>query len=204
MKIERINDNKLKIVLTKQDLIEKDIDIHTLNPNSIESQDLFFDILQELEFYYGFDMGNSQILLEGISTSNGGMILTVTRNSPNAHSHEKKKPMPKIKATKKECIKDVKELIYKFDSFDSFLEFVYRLKRMNIKYENSLYEYNENYYLVLSCTADHQETYKKLLFILSDYATFTANMSIKNKLCEHGSLIISKTAIQTLRKTKTN
>lgn len=206
MKIERINDDKLKIVLTKQDLIDKDIDIHTLNPNSIESQDLFFDILQELEFYYGFDMGNSQVLLEGISTSNGGMILTVTRNSGNKHSHthEKSKQVPKLKATKKESTKDIKELIYKFESFDSILDFVYRLKRMNIKYINSLYEYNEKYYLVISCTSDHQETYKKLLFILSDYATFTTNASIKNKLCEHGSLIIQNNAIQTLKKIKTN
>ncbi len=200
MKIEKISDNKLKIVLSKQDLIDKDIDIHTLNPNSMESQDLFFDILQEIEFYYGFDMGNSQVLLEGVSTSNGGMILTVTKTTP--HAHDSIKPVPKLKVKKKEATQSVKELIYKFDSFDNFVEFVYRLNRLSIKYQNSLYEYNHNYYLVLSCTMENSETYKKLLFVLSDYASFTANPVIKNKLSEYGSLLIEKNAIQKIKKSK--
>lgn len=202
MKIERINDNKLKIVLSKQDLIDKDIDIHTLNPNSMESQDLFFDILQEIEFYYGFDMGNSQVLLEGVSTSNGGMILTVTKSNTHTHdhTHTSSKQPPKLKVKKKASNNDIKELVYKFDCFDNFLEFVYRLKRLPIKYENTLYEYNNNYYLFLNCTADYQETYKKLLFVLSDYATFTSNPAIKNKLSEHGSVIIENQAIQKIKK----
>lgn len=198
MKIERINDNKLKIVLTKQDLIDKNIDIHTLNPNSIESQDLFFDILQEIEFHYGFDMGNSQILLEGVSTSNGGMILTVTKNP--AHTHESMKSMPKLKARKKQTSDNTKDLVYMFEDFDNLLEFASRLKKHTIKYQNSLYEYNGNYYLVLSCNNDNQEIYKNLLFIISDYATFISNNFIKNKLVEYGNVIIEKNAINQLKK----
>ena len=203
MKIERINDNKLKIVLSKQDLIDKNIDIHTLNPNSIESQDLFFEILQEIEFYYGFDMGNSQVLLEGVSTSSGGMILTVTKNSATPkHSHTVTKNKPKIKATKKTNVLETKDLIYKFDDFDSICEFINRIKNIRITYENSLYEYNQNYYLVLSCSENDEKIYKKLLFILSDYATFTSNVSIKNKLNEYGNMIIEKNAINQIKKKK--
>lgn len=203
MKIERINDNKLKIVLSKQDLIDKNIDIHTLNPNSIESQDLFFDILQEIEFYYGFDMGNSQVLLEGVSTSSGGMILTVTKNSATPkHNHTNTKIKPKIKATKKNNTLEMKDLIYKFDDFDNICEFINRIKNIRITYENSLYEYNQNYYLVLSCSENDEKIYKKLLFVLSDYATFASNVSIKNKLNEYGNMIIEKNAINQLKKKK--
>lgn len=207
MKIEKISDNKLKVVLSKQDLIDKDIDIRNLKPNSMESQDLFFDILQEIEFYYGFDMGGSQILVEGVSTSNGGMILTVTKTNsvhegipPIHRPHSTKKPSAKLKAKKKTTNQVPKDLIYKFDSFDNFIEFAYRLRKLPIKYENSLYEYNQEYYLSLSCTLEDTPTYKQLLFAISDYAVFTPNISMKNRLSEYGTLLIKKNAIQKILK----
>ena len=47
-----------------------------------------------------------------------------------------------------------------------------------------------------------EKIYKKLLFVLSDYATFTSNVSIKNKLNEYGNIIIEKNAIGQLKKIK--
>ena len=49
MKFEKLNENKIRITLSTQDLIEKDIDFHSFMSNSIKSQDLFLDILEEAE-----------------------------------------------------------------------------------------------------------------------------------------------------------
>ena len=49
MRIEKLNDNKIRIFLNTEDLKEKNIDIHTLMSNSIESQDLFYNMLDKAE-----------------------------------------------------------------------------------------------------------------------------------------------------------
>lgn len=49
MKIEKIAENKIRIILDSHDLEEKNIDLHTFMSDSIESQDLFYDMLDKAE-----------------------------------------------------------------------------------------------------------------------------------------------------------
>ena len=45
MRFEKLNEDKIRITLNREDLIKKNIDFHVFMSNSIESQDLFFDML---------------------------------------------------------------------------------------------------------------------------------------------------------------
>ncbi len=45
MKFEKLSENKIKITLTSQDLKDKNIDFHSFMSNTLEKQDLFWDIL---------------------------------------------------------------------------------------------------------------------------------------------------------------
>ena len=54
MKFEKLNENKIRITLSIRDLEEKDIDFHDFMSNSLESQDLFLDMLEEAEEKVGF------------------------------------------------------------------------------------------------------------------------------------------------------
>ena len=49
MKLEKLNDNKIRITLNLDDLKENHIDFHTFMSNSIESQELFLDMLDKAE-----------------------------------------------------------------------------------------------------------------------------------------------------------
>lgn len=49
MKIEKLNDDKIRITLNLKDLEENHIDFHTFMSNSIESQELFLDMLDKAE-----------------------------------------------------------------------------------------------------------------------------------------------------------
>ena len=49
MQIEKINNNKLKVILNIDDLEENNIDLNTFMANSLESQELFLDILDLAE-----------------------------------------------------------------------------------------------------------------------------------------------------------
>ena len=54
MRFEKLNEDKIRITLSHEDLVKKDIDFHDFMSNSIESQDLFFDMLEEAEKEIGF------------------------------------------------------------------------------------------------------------------------------------------------------
>jgi len=195
MKIEKINDNKLKIVLTKQDLIDKHIDIKNLNPNSMESQNLFFDLLQEIESYHDFDLEDSQILLEGVSTANGSMILTITKRNDD-FIETKKSPKLIVKKKKENTNLANTEFIYKFDNLDTFIDFSSSIKTLPKRYINTLYKLKENYYLTLKIANIKEDSYKNVFLQLSDYAETMPYNNYKEKLTEYGEIIIKNSAIQ--------
>ena len=69
MKFEKLTENKIRIILNLQDLNEKNIDYHTFMSNSIESQDLFLDMLAKAESEIGFVTRDYKLLLEALGDS---------------------------------------------------------------------------------------------------------------------------------------
>ena len=80
MKIKKINNDKLKIILSSNDLDEKNIDIDSFLANPIESQNLFFEILDLAEEKFDFDIENNRAIVETISLDDNNIfILTITK-----------------------------------------------------------------------------------------------------------------------------
>ena len=70
MKIEKLNENKIRITLDLSDLKEKNIDFHSFMSNPIESQSLFLDMLETAEKEVGFITRNYQLSIDALATSN--------------------------------------------------------------------------------------------------------------------------------------
>ena len=70
MQIEKITENKIKIILNIQDLQEKNIDLHSFMSNSIESQDLFYDMLDKAEKEIGFETKDYKLIIEALAIPN--------------------------------------------------------------------------------------------------------------------------------------
>ena len=79
MKFERLNENKIRITMSIQDLEDKDIDFHDFMSNSFETQDLFLDVLAEAEEKIGFRTRNCRVKIEALAMTENDFILTVTR-----------------------------------------------------------------------------------------------------------------------------
>ena len=54
MKIEKLNEDKIRITLDINDLKEKNIDFHSFMSNSISTQSIFVDMLKKAEKEVGF------------------------------------------------------------------------------------------------------------------------------------------------------
>ena len=163
MQIKKINNNKLKVILSTNDLNKKNIDVDSFLSNSIESQDLFFEILDLAEEELNFNIENNKAVVETISLDNNIFVLTITKlknNFDNCYQNQTK--------------------IYCFETFDDIFNIYSFLDKDN----TYVYEFSGNYYLVLNnITCNNQK-------ILSEYSEPIKNSDIlESVLIEHGKKI---------------
>lgn len=133
MQIKKINNDKLKIILNLNDLDEKNIDIDSFLANPIESQNLFFEILDLAEEKYDFDIENNKAIIEAISLDNNIFILTITklRNETCTYVNTPK--------------------TYYFENINDLLNLYSVMKKNNINFNTSyIYQFGNKYYFLLN------------------------------------------------------
>ena len=200
MKIEKLTDNKIRIIINLEELSKKNIDLHSLAHNSDKAQTLFKSILSEAEKQVGFKVKNCKLLVEAFATSEGVVVLTLTKykNELNTESSPKK-----LKYKRKALCTSARNAVYKFNNFEEFCNFCTycnTTKLSNLRgfaKNTALYEYNTSYYLVLSNINANFE-YSSLFFSsISEFASLVSNsIIIKSKLDEHGKIIFKANAIK--------
>lgn len=199
MRIEKLNENKIRIFLNLEDLRKKNIDLHTFMSNSLETQDLFKDMLDKAEVEVGFNSRNHKLLIEALASSNGNFIFTITRVKPDSISNVGL-PKPKLK---KQIIKPNKALsIYCFNTFDDFCEFCNYIYSCNLKdcitklKSSSLILFKNNYYLILNNIRLNVADIKSFSYVISEFASKSKNeILLERKLKEYGKIIFEKNAI---------
>ncbi|MBR6504323.1 MAG: adaptor protein MecA [Clostridia bacterium] len=194
MKIEKLTDNKIKIILNLEDLKEKNIDFHSFMSNSIETQDLFIDILKEAEKQVGFVTNNYNIHIEAFATSDGDFIFTITRISV-IEIPKRKKLIYKRK--KFEPNRNVS--IYCFHSFDDYCNFCSFLNSNSSNYlgNSSLIQYKSKYYLILTDIKMNLVNSKQFFTYISEFANICNKSGLfTNILLEHGEKLIDENAIE--------
>ena len=123
MQIKKINSDKLKVILSSNDLNEKNINVDSFLSNSIESQNLFFEILDLAEEKYDFYIDNNKAIVETISLDNNIFVLTITKqkNDQAIFSNQTSR-------------------IYYFENFNDFLEFYILSHKKKISQSNGVQE----------------------------------------------------------------
>lgn len=201
MKIEKLNENKIRITLDLNDLEEKNIDFHSFMSNSIDAQSLFMDMLEKAEEEIGFKTKDYKIMIEALATSDGNFIITVTRLVPDLEKNALKKKKLKIK--RKSPSFNNQLAIYKFKTFDDFCDFCVSLDHPNLSavqksFSNtSLYSYNSYYYLIIAGIKTEPSLLKSFCTNVTEFGSYVHNSKLfYNKLTEYGKIIIKKNAIK--------
>ena len=79
MKVEKINNNKVKITLTFDELEKREIDIKDIEKNSEIAKNLFMDLIEESNIDEEFEFEDSQLLIEACSDNNNLFVVTITK-----------------------------------------------------------------------------------------------------------------------------
>lgn len=168
MQIKKINNDKLKVILSSNDLDEKNIGVDSFLANSLESQDLFFEILDLAEEQYDFNIENNKAVVEAINLDNNLFILTIT----------------KLKSDFKNSYNTSLKIFY-FENMDDIFTIYNILNKNNSNLENTyIYEFNNKYYLLLNNISDNIEN------ILLEYSSPINNpLFFESILIEHAKRI---------------
>lgn len=203
MKFEKLSENKLRIILSIKDLEEKDIDFHDFMSNSLETQDLFLDMLEEAEEQVGFNTRNYRVKIEALAMTDMNFIVTVTRMVPETEKQNSITPRKKFKVRRKESKTEAKQMIYKFNCFDDYCNFIEYLHKnglessTNIAKEVSVYTYKNQYYLILNNINLEYDNTLKFCNSIIEFASFIHNTNLFiSKLYECGNIVIKNNAIK--------
>ena len=198
MKIEKLNENKIKITFDSKYLENNHISIHSFMSNSIEKQALFLTLLDAAERDVGFITENYKISVEALTQNKDIFTLIISR-----FLEKSSKPLKnRLHTYRKLSSFDSITTLYKFENFEIFSSFSNYLFNKNpeivtlLNEKNTLYEYNNSYFLAI----DRLYLEKKLLFkITTLFSEFSEYIKIsKNtlqKLKEVGNILIKNNAI---------
>ena len=198
MKIEKLTDNKIRIIIDLDELSEKNIDINSLSKNNENAHTLFQAILNEAEKQVGFKVQNCKLLVEAFSTTDGYVIFTLTKYKNDSSSNSSKK----VRYKRKSLSTSYKNAIYKSSNFDEFCNFCTycnscKLSDLKGFAKNiSLYEYKDFYYLIFT-NINIEYKYTNFFYTsISEFSNLISNsMILKSKLIEHGNAIFKTNAI---------
>ena len=148
MKIEKIDDNKIKVVLSFDDILLMDLDITEIAPDSKDAEKLFSDILNKAYEEIGFKVSDSRFMIEAIPSYKEGYVMFVTKLSKGKKNSE------------------LYTVIYSFSCID-ILKSVFGMIMEKFEGKYKIYSLDGAFYLVLSGKQGGDFEYIKI--ILVDY-----------------------------------
>lgn len=79
MKIEQVNENQIRCILTKEDLEERKIKFSELTYGSEKATRLFRDVMQQANFEYGFTPDEHPLMIEAVPMQSGMIVFVITK-----------------------------------------------------------------------------------------------------------------------------
>ena len=204
MKIEKLTENKIRVIINGQDLKDNHIDLHTLMTKTLESQNLFLKMLLKAEQEVGFHTDGCRLLIEAFSSTDDNFVFTITKykKSDNDISEDINIPKRKISVRRKSINLKSSTTIYCFEDFDNFCNFcqflnnIHEFESKKMSKDFSLYWYQDNYYLVISNINITYPYLKNFYSAISEFGKSASySTSFQNKLLEHGKIIMKKNAL---------
>lgn len=192
MKIERLKENKIKIVINSEELLHWGISADAVVKNLPETREMLFSVLRKAKIETGFSCENSRLVVEtAVNTQSGVLTLFVTKVS----TQDEKELFEKISAMKKADIlknihmltnRDEKRITVKLESLENVIAMC---RGMNDYFGGTLYLYEDSYYM--TAQGHHAER-------MLEYADIVKN-AYRPVIEEHGVLIADKNAFSLIR-----
>ncbi len=177
MKIEKIEANKIRVILSELDLIDMNINVKALTPDSPRLHGFLYEIMEKVKAQTGFNPYSGQVVVEA-TPNRDGITLTVTKLFEK--TAQKRKRPQNIRAVIK---KAPPKITYSFSSFEDICS-LFSVSDAESFCSGKLYEYMEKFYIIIPKNANSQ---------IHEFANAEGGFLFgENFLSEHGKLHAEK------------
>lgn len=216
MKIEKVSDNRIKIMFDSDELEENNISVHSFLANSEDTKKLFIAILDIANEEFGFNAKDCKINYETISFDNKKFMIIITKALCNTKINSNNSPYNLLEIYNTQTSNNFEDettsnyykysnkdiLFYKFSSIEELFNFCTFLTSsyLKINFKNSLYQYHNNYFLKVNLQELDNIERTTITSIMCEYtdSIYLSNLAI-SKFNETCNLLIENNAIQSLK-----
>jgi len=198
MKIERLSQDKIRIFLTFDDLLERGIQKEDMWREIPKVNELFSEMMDQAHTELGFE-ASGPLAVEVFALPAQGMVVIVTRGKVNLHAddslHEDE-----------ETDEDVYELevtleqsdivMYAFRDFEDVISVSRQLKQSALTEDGRLFAYNGKYILAIDPSFIDPPRHNALIALLAEFGEATS--VTEAVLEEYGKTILNEGAIRQL------
>lgn len=203
MKIEKLTEDKIRIIVNPSDLELENLDMKSIMTKTIDCQGFFIHMLEKAKDEVGFNTDGCKLLIEAFSSSDDILVFTITKYSEREFS--KNTDLNKKLKVKRKCLNTTnKEALYRFKTFDEFCDFCeciskqYKFDVKKLSKNTYLYLYNNTYYLLMKNMNIDDIAIRNFYSIASEFLIpVHYSNNFESKLLEHGKLIIKGNSIVT-------
>ena len=119
MKIEKLTENKIRVIVKPSDLDIKNLDIRSFMTKALKEQNFFTNMLKKAKEEVGFNTDGCKLLIETFSSSDDIFIFTITKYSPQESQKNSNVSNKKLTVKRKTFY-----LIKKFIDLQTLMNFV--------------------------------------------------------------------------------
>lgn len=203
MKIEKINENQLRIILTSADLAEYEIHLSQLDINAEKLHRLFRGMMELALSEHDFIVENTPLMVEASSLSPDSVMLIITKvpaSQETAALHIPYQLKDKKGASQKTRKPENEDGISIF-SFDTIDEAAGASDRICRRFHglSSLFKMEDRYFLFIHNKVPEYVSSADLESVLAEYGQKHISTSVTQYyLYEHGEQVIKHNAVQAL------
>lgn len=204
MELIRISDRKLKIMLTAEDMTAYDFDPDTISDNTAQTGHAFRLLLADIRRQIAFDTDNRHLTVQYFPSRGGGCEMFVS-TIPVCSEGRKKLSAPRdggaltVRSGRQTVPVFRRDGAYRFERLDNLLRACRRLSDAGYIGESTAYRDDcGRYYLLLLMVSASPFSASGEFAFLSEYGEVMNPAHLRVWFREHGNLICSSAAVQTL------
>lgn len=177
MEIEKLSNNKLKIIFSINELEKENIDYLSFMSGSKKCENLISNLLYIAQDELDFDTKNSTIEIETFELKPGNFVLTITKFEKQYNKLIAKRKMGNIDNSK--CIYEF-ENINNYYNFIDFFELNFKLsdfKKLNnkLKSNSEIIEFSNKIFFIIDGSCFSSNESKIFNTCITEFANFKSN-----------------------------
>jgi len=196
MKIERLSQDKIRIFLTFDDLLERGIQKDDMWREIPKVHELFSEMMDQAYSELGFD-ASGPLAVEVFALPAQGMVVIVTRGKMNSHAGDRptEDDDTEDEIYEMEVTLEQSDIVmYSFRDFEDVISVCKQLLSSTLTEDGRLYSYHGKYILALEPALIEASRHNAVIALLAEYGEATSVTYAM--LEEYGKVIIPETAVR--------